>query len=168
MPKLIKNNAVCDDDWLLVLDAEHMPASVQGAKVCLPFELWQTDAAAFAGCEAVAVWLNGDAAVEVVEKLSAQLAKFAMLAIHFPVFSDGRGYSLAQSLRARYGYAGELRAIGDVLPDQLLYMQRVGFDAFSLREDKDPELALARFEDFSETYQAAADQQKPLFARRTD
>ncbi|MEK1939121.1 MAG: DUF934 domain-containing protein, partial [Pseudomonas sp.] len=72
----------------------------------------------------------------------------------------------AYMLRTRYGYKGEVRAIGDVLRDQLWALQRVGFDAFALREDKDPEDALKAFSEFNEVYQASADQPQPLFRRR--
>ena len=88
----------------------------------------------------------------------------ALIAVNFPRFVDGRGYSIAL-LRERYGYSGELRAIGDVLPDQLQFMKRCGFDAFALRPDKDATKA-ARLNFFSQTYQAAADTDVPLFRRR--
>ena len=80
--------------------------------------------------------------------------------------TDGRGYSTARLLRERYGYQGEIRAIGDVLQDQLFLMARCGFDAFALRADKSIEKALAAFETFKAPYQAAVDQPQPLFRRR--
>jgi uncharacterized protein (DUF934 family) len=89
----------------------------------------------------------------------------ALIAVQFPVFTDGRGYSTARLLRQRYGYRGELRAIGDILRDQLYELARCGFDSFSLREDQDPADALQAFGDFSESYQSGADQ-GALFERR--
>jgi uncharacterized protein (DUF934 family) len=86
--------------------------------------------------------------------------------VNFPKFADGRGYSTARLLRERYGYHGEIRAIGDVLHDQLFFMKRCGFDAYAVRADKDIEAALAGFDDFSDAYQAAVDQPQPLFRRR--
>ena len=86
--------------------------------------------------------------------------------MNFPKFTDGRGYTTARLLRERYAYRGEIRAIGDVLRDQLFSYQRVGFDAFALRADKDPVDALKAFEEFSEVYQASTDQPLPLFRRR--
>jgi uncharacterized protein (DUF934 family) len=88
-----------------------------------------------------------------------------VVAVDFPKFADGRGYSIAYNLRARLGYTGELRAIGDVLRDQLFYMQRVGFDAFAVRADKNIHDALKGLTDFSETYQSSWDQKNPLFRR---
>jgi len=86
--------------------------------------------------------------------------------VHFPRFTDGRGYSLARLLRERYGYQGELRAVGDVHRDQLFYLSRVGFDAFLLRDGEDGEGALAALRDFSEAYQASVERPQPLFRRR--
>ena len=86
--------------------------------------------------------------------------------VNFPQFTDGRGYSIARLLRERYGWRGELRAIGDVLRDQLFYLSRCGFDAFALRDDQDPHAALTAFDDFSEAYQASVERPQPLFRRR--
>ncbi len=78
-----------------------------------------------------------------------------LIAVDFPKFTDGRGYSIAYNLRKRLGYTGELRAIGDVLRDQLFYMQRVGFNAFATRPDRSIHDALKGLTDFSEAYQAS-------------
>ncbi|MEY2780936.1 MAG: hypothetical protein RL307_640 [Pseudomonadota bacterium] len=74
---------------------------------------------------------------------------WSLIAVHFPVFRDGRGFSQAHLLRQRLGWGGELRAVGDVLIDQLRQMARVGFDAFALREDQNHELALQQFHAFT-------------------
>jgi uncharacterized protein (DUF934 family) len=89
-----------------------------------------------------------------------------VIALSFPIFSDGRSYTSARELRSNLGYKGEIRAIGDVLRDQLFYMSRCGFDAFLMREDQNLEGALAAFNDFSEGYQASVDKPIPLFRRR--
>jgi uncharacterized protein (DUF934 family) len=81
------------------------------------------------------------------------LAGASRVEIHFPKFGDGRGYSLARLLRQRYGYRGELRAVGQFTRDHLAFMERVGFDAFELREGEEAEEALGSFEDFSAWYQ---------------
>lgn len=90
----------------------------------------------------------------------------ALIAVNFPQFTDGRGYSTARLLRERYGYRGELRAVGDVQRDQLYYLARCGFNAFALRDDQDAEAALSAFGEFSDAYQAAVEPQPPLFRRR--
>ena len=88
--------------------------------------------------------------------LALDFDKLALIAVNFPKFTDGRGYSIARLLR-RLGWKGELRAVGDVLRDQLFYMTRCGFDAFALRDDQDPQVALTAFGDFSAPYQPAID-----------
>jgi uncharacterized protein (DUF934 family) len=98
--------------------------------------------------------------------LVGSLERLRVVAVNFPKFGDGRGYSIARLLRERYGYRGELRAIGQVARDHLYFMAQCGFDAFQLREGEDPQEALAAFKDFSEAYQASAARPEPLFRRR--
>ena len=89
-----------------------------------------------------------------------------VIAVNFPKYSDGRGYSIGRLLRERYGYTGELRAVGEVARDHLHAMAQCGFDAFELRAGEDPQAALTAFDDFTEQYQATAAQPQPLFRRR--
>lgn len=77
----------------------------------------------------------------------------AFIAIDFPTYTDGRGFSLAQILRSQYGWRGELRAVGDVLIDTIHYLARCGFDSFLVKEGHDSELALKSFETFTVHYQ---------------
>jgi len=98
--------------------------------------------------------------------IAGRLAKLERVEVNFPKFGDGRGYSIARLLRERYGYRGELRAVGQVGRDQLYYLESCGFDAFLLRDGEDPEEALAAFNDFSESYQASVARPMPLFRRR--
>jgi uncharacterized protein (DUF934 family) len=93
--------------------------------------------------------------------------RIARIEVNFPKFGDGRGYSIGRLLRERYGYKGELRAVGWVVRDHLLYMESCGFDAFLLREGEDPQEALTGFTDFSESYQASVTKPLPLFRRRS-
>src|SRR4029077_2163150 len=93
------------------------------------------------------------------------LPRLPLLAVDFPKFTDGRGYSVAYLLRSRFGYRGELRAIGDVLPDQLFFMRRVGFDAFAVRPDKDIRQALHYLQLFWAPYQVWWDNPAPAFRR---
>lgn len=100
------------------------------------------------------------------DSIATDLHRLDLIAVNFAQFTDGRGHSLAHILRTRHGYRGELRAVGDILRDQLFYLSRVGFDAFALRDDEDAEGALAALEAFTEAYQASAKQPQPLFRRR--
>ena len=88
-----------------------------------------------------------------------------VIAVQFPKFGDGRGYSTAALLRSRHDWRGELRAIGDVLRDQLFFMKRVGFDSFALRPDRNIEEALASLSDFSDSYQGSVEPALPVFRR---
>ena len=168
MSRLIKNNRIVDDAWTrLVLTEGEAPESVvlPNASVIFPLAVWQAQRAAIlARPHEVGVWLDSH---ESAETLAGDLAHLSVIAVNFPKFTDGRGYSTARLLRERYGFQGEIRAVGDVLQDQLYYMKRCGFDAYAVRADKDIVAALAGLDDFSDSYQAAADQPQPLFLRRT-
>ena len=93
------------------------------------------------------------------------LAGVARIDLHFPRFTDGRAYSQAFLLRRRLGYTGEIRATGDVLVDQLVQMQRCGFDSAVLRADQDADVAQRQFERFDAFYQGDAVAPAPHFAR---
>ena len=73
--------------------------------------------------------------------------------VSFPKFGDGRGYSIARLLRTRYGYRGELRAVGHITRDLLQFLERCGFDSYELREGENPREALSSFDDLSYAYQ---------------
>ena len=162
---IIKNKAVVSDDWtVLRLSENETPESVTvpAGKIIVPLKVWQVQRAQLQSRAELGVWL---ASSERPEELKGEMEKFNVIAVDFPKFADGRGYSIAYNLRSRLGYVGELRAIGDVLRDQLFYMQRVGFDAFAPRPDKNIHDALKGLTDFSETYQISVDQKLPLFRR---
>ena len=108
------------------------------------------------------VWL---APADDPSALVAHFARVRLVAVDFPTFADGRGYSIATLLRQR-GYRGELRAIGDVLVDQLFMLKRVGFTSFALRVDQDEVAAVAALKTYSDVYQAASDDSLPYFRRR--
>jgi uncharacterized protein (DUF934 family) len=109
------------------------------------------------------VWLDSH---EEPGAIAEDLRLFGIVAVNFPKVTDGRGYSIACLLRERYGWRGELRAIGDIWRDQLFFLASCGFNAFALREGEDPHAAVAAFGDFSETYQGSVRQPLPLFRRR--
>lgn len=184
MPKqIIKGRQIVADDWTLLrapvaegADPAAAPApadpavvaalEVPAGRVIVPLATWQAQReslAARAPAGEIGVWLAPD---EDPRALRDDLAQLALVAVDFPKFTDGRGYSHAWNLRSRLGWTGELRAIGDVLRDQLFSMQRVGFDAYDTRPDRSIEDALKGLTVFSETYQASVDQRVPLFRRQ--
>ena len=98
-------------------------------------------------------------------ELLPHLGRLALVEVNFPAFGDGRGYSSARILREA-GYEGELRAVGDVLVDQLAYMRRCGFDAFEPDQQLDKDDVIAAFERWPEVYQNAADTRTPIWSKR--
>lgn len=166
MAVIIKQRKIVPDTWrLLKLAADgSLPAIPPLADVIVPLALWQARREPLRlRIGRLGVWLDSD---QDPALMADDLDHFQVVAVNFPRFTDGRGYSTARLLRERYRYSGELRAIGDVQRDQLLYLSRCGFDAFSLRADQNPEQALAALEGFSEAYQSSVEQPLPLFRRR--
>lgn len=167
MAQLIKNGAVAVDTWKTLELAEgETPESVAlpAGEVIFPLAVWQARKAEIAGREKIGLLLQP---ADAVEDVAAELGQFALIAVNFPKFVDGRGYSTASLLRQRYGYTGELRAVGDVLHDQLFFMQRVGFDAYAIKDGKNLEHALAAgFSSFGDAYQGSTSQPQPHFLRR--
>ncbi|MGH7022293.1 MAG: DUF934 domain-containing protein [Caulobacteraceae bacterium] len=106
------------------------------------------------------------AAGEAVESLAYDLPAIAVVALEFPKFKDGRAYSAARLLRERFGYAGEVRAVGDVLLEQAAFMIRCGFDAFEPADGTTPEQWSAAARRYRHVYQRAADGREPAFALR--
>ncbi|AYC31759.1 DUF934 domain-containing protein [Pseudomonas cavernae] len=156
---------VTDDPWRLVREAQ--AADEPAGPLILPLELWRTrqSAAVLAGLAVSAdgLWLAPD---DDAESLGELLPALPLLAVDFPSFRDGRGYSQAYLLRSRLGWRGELRAVGDVLRDQLSHMRQCGFDAFAVRADKSVDDALLGLAGMSVLYGRSVIEPRPLFRRR--
>lgn len=161
MAKVIIDGAIVDNQWQR-LEAEQLEAGLPDGKVMVPLAYWQTNRDNLLARGDVAVWL---APGEEPRDLEDDLAQFSLVAIHFPAFKDGRGYSYARELRTRYKFQGEIRATGDVLRDQLFYLQRCGFNAFEVRADRSIEEAVAGLRDFSVTYQGDVADPRPIYRR---
>lgn len=159
--KIIKDRAIVEDTFTLVSDAGQLPASGDILVDIAILDEVQSELSNRKG--KVGIKVTGDVEPEL---LANHLGNVDLIAIEFPVFRDGRGYSLARILRERLGYQGELRACGDVLRDQLFYMQRCGFNSFEPREDRCIEDALNGLSDFTVTYQADANEKRPIYQRR--
>ena len=166
MALMIKDRNVVTDPWLrLERNADgSFPAVPPAGDVIVPLALWREQREALlARPGRLGVWLEGH---EDPSTIAGDLTLFDVVAVHFPKFADGRGYSTARLLRERYGYKGELRATGDVIRDVLFQLSACGFNAFVLRPGEDPNEALAGLKDFSDSYQSTVDQPLPLFRRR--
>jgi uncharacterized protein (DUF934 family) len=162
MSEIILRDAVVADHWQVLRPSADGPVVVPSGRVIVPLAQWLDQQAGLAARGEVGVWLAG---TDDPAKLASSLPALSLIAIDFPKFTDGRGYSIAYLLRSRFGYRGELRAIGDVLPDQLFYMKRVGFDAFAVRADKDIRQALRSLRPFTDVYQGSWDNAVPAFRR---
>lgn len=158
---LIKNGALAADPYIELGDTGAIPAQ---DPVLVNLEQWQQWRDELVAHPApVGVRLTSE---QHPEAIAADLEHLDLVALEFPSFRDGRAYSYARLLRDRYAYTGELRAVGDVLFDQLLHMHRVGFDAFEVSGD-DP---LGDYEDavgeFGVVYQPAGDDRIPALRLR--
>jgi uncharacterized protein (DUF934 family) len=195
MAKVIVGDRVVEDNWTLVqypvknepvrkqagkvvlfkitgesaASAEEIAAlAIPAGKVIVPLAVWLTrkdELAARLNDGTLGVWIDSFESPETLVASVDNINRFPLISVNFPRFVDGRGYSFATLLRSRYHYTGELRAIGDVLHDQLFYMKRCGFNAYAVRADRNIEDALRGLKDFSEPYQATVDQALPLYRR---
>jgi len=167
--KIIRDRAIVEDDWIRVDDAAPLPAS---GKVMVSYARWQAEKATLKarGNIGVALVPTFD-----VAELKDDLGALALIAVPFNFIQpkpeggrtfDGRAYSQARVLRERFGYKGEIRAIGDVFRDAMFYMHRCGVNAFEVKAGQDLQDALKAFGDFSFGYQGAADDPTPIFRRR--
>lgn len=164
MATLIKHRRIAADSWRRLSVGGALPDSSQLGGLIVPLGLWlerRPELLEFGG--SVGVWLDSH---EEPEAIAPDVDRFELIAVNFPKFQDGRGFSTARLLRERYGYRGELRAVGQITRDHLYYMESCGFDAFELREGEDAEQALAAFATFSEAYQSSVTRPRPLFRRR--
>lgn len=156
---MIKDGQVIENTWVLLTE-ENATTTEQPSIIPLGPYLADADTKASGN---IGVFLENDTdLIEVAE----QLLDAPVIAINFPGFMDGRGFSIARLLRERYGYQGEIRAVGHVIRDQLTYLKRCGFTSFCFAEDVDVNAALNSLNDFTEAYQTSVELTEPLFKRR--
>jgi uncharacterized protein (DUF934 family) len=163
MPKLIRNRALAADEYALAREARSLADVPIDIGAIVPLALWLERRAALVARGDIGVLL---APVDDPAAIAADVTRLPVVAVDFPVFTDGRGLSTARLLRERYGYAGELRAVGDIQRDQLFALSQCGFDAFLLKEGSDPGAAIASFADFDSVYASTAREPQPWFRRR--
>ena len=169
--QIIKERRLQGDAWKVVtlVDGEApLDECLPVGPLLVPVSVWKAKKACLIHREyehgtPLGIWLAPE---DRVEDIAGDLDDFSVIAVHFPKFTDGRGYSTARLLRERYGYDGEVRAFGDIGRDQIFFLNRAGFDAFLIGEGKSAKDALTAFDDFPESYQGDAAQPLPLFRRR--
>ena len=166
MPKLIKDGLIVKNTWTLIAKAEGDAAAVEvpTGQVLIPVAVWVAQKAQLQNRTDIGVWLDSD---EGAELIGTDANRFAVIGVNFPLFMDGRAFSTARLLRERFGFAGELRAIGNFMRDQLCYLRRCGVNAFAFANpEANLDEAVKSLTDLQEYYQASVDQPLPLFRRR--
>lgn len=150
---LLKNGEIADDPYTRVQGDDALPD--EGA-VLVDLARWQTERDALIARDSdVGVWLASSEAPEAIEE---DLPHLALVALEFPAFTDGRAYSSARLLRERHGYSGEVRAVGDVLVEQLHFMDRAGFSSFEFSSDQPEQDWLTAQSDMKIWYQPTGDE----------
>jgi uncharacterized protein (DUF934 family) len=158
---LVRGGQVVEDRFVKVLDDTPVP---EDGPVIVPGERYLADVAELSRREAPTgvLWPNNRNAAEI----EPHLERLALIALAFPTFRDGRAYSQARILRERHQFRGELRATGDVLRDQFLFMLRAGFDAFEVKKDADAAAFLDTVRRYSVFYQPTGDGRMTAFRGR--
>lgn len=126
---LLKDGKTIEDGWITLLDEDPVPADTP---VILSLDRWKAERDSLRGHNGpLGILLH---AWEQPEEIADDLDRLSVIALDFPKFQDGRAYSSARIIRERFGYKGEVRAVGNVLPDQFLFMHRCGFDAYAVED----------------------------------
>ena len=149
--------------------AEQIAATqIPAGKVLVPFAVWRANKDELASRVSqgeVGLLIATHEAIEDVIAEVKDINAFALVAVYVERFADGRIFTIGNLLRTRYGFKNELRAVGDVLRDQLFFLKRSGFNSYLIRADRSATEALASLKDFSEPYQGAVDIAQPAWRR---
>jgi len=158
---LIREGALVDDPWTLAPDEGALP---EGPAI-VSLARWQAERDTLAARNGrLGIRLRSS---EAPEAIAGDLDRFELICLDFPRFQDGRAYSHARKLRQRHGFTGELRAVGNVLRDQFLFMRRCGFDSFEVRDAEAAGAWQQAMAEISVVYQPAADERRSAFVRRS-
>ncbi len=150
---IIKDDELVEDRWSLVPPADETVSKIEclTKNLIIPFEQWKQDRESLLAADGQkGVFISND---DDVLELANDIAVLDLICIEFPAAGDGRGYSQAKLLRDRLGFTKEIRAIGEVLTDQLFLMRRSGINAFELQAGQDLDASLERLQPFSVSYQ---------------
>lgn len=163
--RVIFRNRVSDNRWLKI-EADQVASLIPDPEqhYLLPLTAWQQAVPDFTAFPRYpGLWIRGADPLEPLAEI-VQLAP--VIAVQFDTFTDGSGFSVASALIEEYGFSGELRACGAILPDQALYLLRCGFNSLVFNSDRDTDLALQLIRTGSDSYQGSVDQPRTPFARR--
>lgn len=149
-------------------DEQIAATQIPAGKVLVPFTVWRASKDALANRLSqgeVGLLIATHEAIEDVIAEVKDINAFALVAVYVERFADGRIFTIGNLLRTRYGFKNELRAVGDVLRDQLFFLKRSGFNSYLIRADRNAQEALGSLTDFSEPYQGAVDNTQPAWRR---
>ena len=144
--KIIKDKQIIEDNWTHTADGDNLPSG----KTTVSVARWQKEKDSSQG--SIGVRLSP---ADLVEDIAHDLDQIPLITLDFPAFTDGRSFSHARLLRNRYGFKGEIRAIGNYMPDQVFYLSRVGVNAFQFNNEKELDTALSTMNDFTVKYQVS-------------
>lgn len=139
------------------IDGTEIPAS---GKILLPLPIWLANKEALASRMAageIGIVLQTHEPIEALAEAFDDLNSLPVIAVYVQIFADGRNFTLGNLLRTRYGFKNELRAVGDIMCDQLFFLKRSGFNSYQIKEGRNAEEAIASLNDFTEPYQSATD-----------
>lgn len=164
MQKLTKTGSVQSLDWEMTEREQALSIdSLASGNWLVHIEQFISNASSLSGHDNIGIWLAAD---DDAAKLAPFCKQLKVVAVNFPAFTDGRGFSHARIIREQLGFSGELVATGGFMQDQLFYLKRCGFDSFHVADDADIDSMRASLQDFEHSYQAAADDPRPIFRKR--
>ena len=147
--RIIKDRQIVNDDWIYIDDGALMPGNIT-----VSLQRWQADKEQLMQHSGkLGIRLTAE---DPLEDIATDLSRFNLVEIYFKVFTDGRSFSQARLLRNRYHFAGEIRAVGHFMRDQIYYLHRVGVNSFKLDDDNELQGALSCIKDFSVNYQISS------------
>jgi uncharacterized protein (DUF934 family) len=147
--KIIKDKQIIEDSWTHVVDSDE----ITNGDITVSLARWKKEKAELSDHQGnIGIRISP---ADTVEDIATDLKNIKLIAVDFPAFTDGRAFSHTRLLRSRYGYDGEIRAIGSYMPDQVYYLSRVGVNAFQLENPEQLELALSTMNDFTVKYQVS-------------
>lgn len=147
------------------IDGTQIPAT---GKVLLPLPVWLANKAQLASRIAageVAILLTTHEPIEHLAEAFPDINTLPMIAVYVQIFADGRNFTLGNLLRTRYGFKNELRAVGDIMRDQLFFLKQSGFNSYEIKADRNAEEAIASLGDFSQPYQGSVNDPNPVWRR---
>ncbi len=158
--QIIKDGKIVQDDWRHVADDQPLPSG----KFTISLQRWLCEKEALQTIAGpLGLRMPGEAAAE---SIAGDIDRFSLITLEIPAMADGRAFTLARLLRDRHGYAGEIRARGSFIRDQMFFLSRVGVNAFEFDADTDLAAQLPALTEFTVRYQASSDEKRPLFRRR--